>query len=237
MRFRTTTALMGIAVITASFLVGCGGGSSTRSVSKEIPDELRSGFLQDYSRVQSVPGEPAVMRWINPDTDWAKYQAFIIEPVDSMVPPAYRGEVQPNPEVVAAVTRYFREALMREFGDRFKVVEDPGRGVARINVAVTSIVPTSKQLSGWEYLPIGLVAAGVREATGKRDKEIVVFMEGEITDSLTGELLLEVLQGRVSTGEGIRRIEEISPETVKPVLDYWAKEHADLVHEAQTGKI
>ena len=68
-------------------------------------------------------------------------------------------------------------------------------------------------------------------------KDIVVFMEGEITDSLNGELMLEVLQGRVSTEGGIRRIEEISPETVKPVLDYWAKEHAELVFEAQTGKI
>ena len=177
------------------------------------------------------------MRWVNPATDWSKYRAFMIEPVDSVVPPAYREEVQPNPEVVVAVTRYFREALTREIGTKFKVVDEPGAGVARINVAITSFVPTTKQLSAWQYLPIGLVAVGVGEMTGRRDREIVVFMEGEMTDSLNGQLLLEVMQGRTSTEGGIRRIEEITPETVKPVLDFWAKEHLDLLLDAQAGKL
>jgi len=231
-----TVRWVGIGLVTTVLLAGCGGESSTRKVSGSVPEELRSGFLADYSRVQPVAGEPAVMRWINQDIDWNKYQAFMIEPVDSMIPPAYRSEVQPDPKVVAAVTRYFREALAREIGAKFKVVDEPGLGVARVSVAVTSIVPTTKQLSAWQYLPIGLVAVGVGELAGKRDKEIVVFMEGEMTDSLNGELLLEVMQGRVSKEGGIRNIDEITPETVKPVLDYWAAEQRDLILDAQTGK-
>jgi len=38
------------------------------------------------------------------------------EPVHSMVPPAYRRSLQPDPAVIAAVTAYFRDALAAELG-------------------------------------------------------------------------------------------------------------------------
>jgi len=44
------------------------------------------------------------------------------------------------------------------------------------------------------------------------------------------------MQGRVSKESGARRIEEVTRETVKPVLDYWAREHRDLVLKVQAGK-
>jgi len=231
-----TAGLFGVGLVTVMMLAGCGSGPATRPASGEVPEDLRSGFLQDYSRIKPVAGDPAVLRWINPAVNWNRYKAFMIEPVDSVVPPAYRSEISPNPEVVVAVTRYFREALIREFGARFRIVDEPGPGVARVNVAVTSIVPTTKRLSTWQYLPIGLVAVGIGEMSGTRDREIVVYMEGEMTDSLNGELLLEVMQGRVSKESGARRIEEVTRETVKPVLDYWAREHRDLVLKVQAGK-
>lgn len=230
--------LIGMAVVAGALLIGCSSKApDTREASVRMPEELRSGFLQDYSRIERVRGEKAVMRWINPEIDWGKYKGFMVEPVDSMVPRAYRDELQPDPKVVAAVTSYFREALIREFKTQFEVVTVPGHGVARVSIAITSFIPSPKQLSAWQYLPIGLVAAGVGEVTGKRDREIVLFMEGEITDSINGELMLEVMQGRTSNEGGVRRIDDITPETVKPVLDFWAKDHVELISKLRAGKL
>lgn len=233
-----TRKLFWVGILTALLLGGCasGGKDAMRPASDKFPEELRSGFLQDYDRIQPVKGEPAVMRWINPEVDWARYKRFMIEPVDSVVPRAYRKSLQPDPDVVSTVTKYFRNTLVREFGAKYEVVDDPGEGVARVSVAITSIQPTSKQLSGWQYLPIGLIAAGVSEVAGTREKDVVVFMEGEMTDSLNGELLMEVMQGRVSTERGNRRIDDITPETVKPILNFWAQEHVKVVEQAKSGK-
>lgn len=212
-------------------LTGC-GSLGRGSASQEVPEDLRSGFLTSYSRVQPVADQKTLWRWVNPKVDWSKYTRFIVDPVESRVPPKFQDKVQPNPDVIAAVTEYFREALIREIGSRYKVVDKPGRGVGRISVAVTSIIPTTKQLEAWQYLPIGLVAAGIGEAAGLREKNLVVYMENEITDSLNGKLLLEAIEGRVSEGSGIRDIQEVSSDTVRPVLDFWAADTVRLLEEA-----
>jgi len=223
-----------LALLAVTLLTACASsGGGAQKTAAGIPEELRSGFLHDYSRLEPVAGEKAVVRWINPETDWRRYKRFMVEPVDSIVPPAYRSTLQPDPAVVAAITAYFREALAREIGSGFEITDRPGSDVARISVAITAIQPTSRQLSAWQYLPIPLIAAGVGELTGTRSKDTVVYSEGEISDSVNGEVLMQVMKGRVSQQGGARRIEQISPETVKPVLDFWATEYLRMIQEAK----
>jgi len=220
-------------VLSIAVLSACATSGVGRSASG-IPEELRSGFLQDYSRLEPIAGKQAVFLWVNPEVDFGKYTHFLVEPVDSVVPPAYRASLQPNPDVVAAVTDYFRGALIRELGSQYEIVDRPGKDVARISVAITAIQPTAKQLSAWQYLPIPLLVTSVGEITGNRERDVVVYMEGEITDSVNGQLLMELMKGRVSEQGGARRIEDITAATVKPVLDFWAREHLRLVQDAQT---
>ncbi len=226
--------MSGGALLAAALVAGCAttAGDGAAKPSGGIPMELRSGFLEDYSKLQPVPEEKGKWRWIAPDIDRARYRRFMVDPVEARVPPGYRDEVQPKPEVVARVTKYFREAIIRELRTRYEVVDEPGAGVARISVAITAIQPSARELQAWQYLPIALVVAGVAEAAGAREKNVVVYMEAEITDSLNGKLLAEVLQGRVAEQGGVRRIEDVRPETITPVLDFWAREgvrHLDAI--------
>ena len=48
-------------------------------------------------------------------------------------------------------------------GKRYEIVDSPGENVGRISIALTSIQPSARQLSNWQYLPIPLVVAGVSE--------------------------------------------------------------------------
>lgn len=219
--------------LTAALMIG--GCASTGALPGKgaIPEELRSGFLDNYDRLQPVTNELAVYRWVNPNVDLSRYTSFMIEPVDSMVPPAYRQSLQPDPEVMAAATAYFRDALAAQLGTQFKIVDRPGKYVGRISIAITGIQPTTKQLSAWQFLPIPLIVASIGDATGTREQDVVAFMEGTITDSLNGEVLMDVMKGRVSAGEGVKRIEHITPETVKPVLDFWAEQYLRLLKDLQ----
>jgi len=149
------------------------------------------------------------------------------------VPPAYRDIQKPIPERAVVITAYFREALIKELSKRYEVVDRPGENVGRISIAITSIQPSTRQLSTWQYLPIPLIAAGVGEATGTRERDVDAYMESTITDSLNGELLIEMMKGRVSGADGILKIEDITVETVIPILDYWSEIYPRLLEDSK----
>ncbi len=226
-------------VLTLLFSVFLGACATTeeddgsREASVEVPMEARSGFLQDYDRLERVPGEEAVLRWVNAEGDWNQYDRFLVDPVQFRVPPAYKDQAHPREEAVAAMTRYFREAMVRELGSRYEVVDEPAAGVMRIRAALTSIKPTAKQLEAWQYLPVALVATGVAEATGLRGEDALLFMEGEASDSLNGEIMGEVMQGRISEESHAKDALDMTAEDIEPVLDYWASELVRTIKKAR----
>jgi hypothetical protein len=223
-----------IALFPLALLALSGCASTPGAGDRKIPEELRSDFLRDYARLEPVGGDLLVWRWLNPEVDFGKYKRFMIETVDSVVPPAYRETQRPNPKIVAAATAYFREALARELGKRYEIVDRPGENVGRISIALTSIQPSARQLSNWQYLPIPLVVAGVSEMTGARERDVVAYMEGSITDSLNGELLMEMMKGRVGPAGRIRTIEDVTMEAIKPILDFWSN-YLQLLEDAKRG--
>ena len=228
--------LSGLIALFSLALLALSGCASTPDASdKKIPEELQSGFLRDYARLEPLGGDLLVWRWLNPKVDFRKYDRFMIETIDSVVPPAYRESQSPNPKIVAAATAYFREALIRELGKRYEIVDSPGENVGRISIALTSIQPSVRQLSSWQYLPIPLVVAGVSEMTGVRERDVVAYMEGSITDSLNGELLMEMMKGRVGPAGRIRTIEDVTMEAIKPILDFWSENYLQLLEDAKRG--
>ena len=205
----------------------------SREASVEVPAEVRSGFLQDYDRLEKVPDEEAVLRWVNTEADWTQYDRFLVDPVQFRVPPAYKDQGQPPAEAVVAMTRYFREAVVRELATQYQVVDEPGAGVMRIRIALTSLKPTDKQLEAWQYVPVALVATGVAEVTGLRGDDVLLFMEGEASDSLNGEMMGEVLQGRISEESDAKDMLDMTAEDIEPVLDYWASELVRTIGKAR----
>lgn len=107
---------------------------------------------------------------------------------------------------------------MREFGTRFTVTDKPGDGVLRYRAAITGAKP---EVEGGKnplsYVPVMFV---VRTATGANNAKAHLFMESIYTDSLTGEVIGEVVQ---STFGGETDAKQVSLESLKPVLDQWAK--------------
>ena len=230
----TVSVLM---VVLSASLIGCAtsGDSGTRQATRTVPENARSGFLRDYEKLEPVTGEEGATRWLSKAADWKKYTRFMVDAVVFHVPPAHQDEVRPRPEVVAAMTREFRAALIREIGAKYEIVDEPGAGVMRIRAALTSITPTSKQLQAWHYIPIALVSTGIGEATGVRGKNLLIFMEGDLSDSVNGALLGEVMQGRISQEADSRGVLEATPEDVKPVLDFWARRLREMVEKLQAA--
>ena len=150
-----------------------------------------NGFLgNDYSLLQPAaanPGQKAALAYINPNANFTAFNKILISPVtywadnDSTLP-ADQQQILCN---------YFYTVLEKELGQNFMLVNEPGPGVARLDVAlidassavpvlrtISTIVPQARVLSTIKYGLTGTYAF-VGSATGA----------AKLTDSVSGQLL------------------------------------------------
>jgi len=139
------------------------GGSSSGS--------RYSGFLDDYSRLRPVANDPPAMSWIDPTVDFSRYDKVLLERIQVVLNTDASGYQAVDPAELAVLTEYFQEALMRELGTRYPVVNTPGPGVLRARIAITRLVPTKPEASVVmtvvPYASLGELALGAAE--GNKD--------------------------------------------------------------------
>ena len=186
-------------------------------------------FLPDYSRLKKDPDDEKRLIWVNSDMTQDSYTGVIVAPVVFHLDPKLAKDgVRPDEEAMNQIFDYFHEALVREFGRYFAVTDTPGTGVMRYQPAITGLdTKTDMGDSPVDFLPVIFVA---RAASGADKVEALIFMEAFAKDSLSGELLAEVVQSGQGgeVGEG----KEITLGTVRPVLDAWAKKAASAAKKA-----
>ena len=78
-------------------------------------------------------------------------------------------------------------------------------------------------------LPVTIAFAAASTAMGYRDRLVVVYHEGEIRDSISNELISQVVhQGYADKLDNDR--EQVSLKKVQKLMDTWAKQ---IVHTMQ----
>jgi len=153
----------------------------------------RSGFLDDYERLQPNPDFPGSSDWVNTNAAAGPTTGLIIDPVSIRLGPGLiKDGVQPDPELLDAALKYLHQALVREFAAEITVVDRPGKGVVRYRAAITGITTEGGLTSSaTNLLPLVFV---LRTATGKNDLRAKLYMEAEYSDSLTGMPLGATMQ-------------------------------------------
>lgn len=209
-------SLLGVSAVIA----GCASSPETPK------QESYSGYLENYSNLRqdkTASGEP-ILRYVSPKFTPARYRAFLLEPV------VYYPKPQPNEHVsqqaLDAIRDYMDQALQREFGKRFQLAQQPGEGVARVNIALTAVGSETVDLKPYQYLPVALVATGAKAAvTGGRPEDAVVQFEAKVTDSTSNERLYS----SVRRGSGERLTKEtptgrqVTVQELRPLIDKWAQ--------------
>jgi len=204
-----------LAIIALCFIMaGC--------ASKTAKEEDYSGFLSDYTKLVKGPGVGGgeVLSWISPVLAERKYTKVMLDSV--IIYPAPEPGPQLRREVLTSMLAYLNKELREEVGKTYEIVTEPGKGVVRLRAAVTTIETTLEDLAVYEYIPIALALAGASSAAGIRSQAVEIFVEAELTDSLSGERLAEAIRKGFGESVGGRR-EQVEVENVRPVLDGWAK--------------
>jgi hypothetical protein len=189
------------------------------------PDpENFSGYLEDYSGLQPARdynGE-SILREVNPQFDPNKYHALLIEKVTFYPPPQPTDKV--TSDTLTAMASYMNKTLRQKLGERVRVVNQPGPGVARLNVAVCAVETEKVGIKVYQLLPVALVATLATRAVAGTPETAKLLVESEVTDSVTGErLLASVREGsteklaKSETGE-----RAVTLDAVKPLINRWA---------------
>lgn len=194
-----------------------------------------SGFIQNEPVMQEEKdAEGTVHRYVSPRLSSGAYTKVLVEPVQLYPEP------QPSEKVDAATLRQVRDhmdqAWRRELGKRVGLASGPGPGVARVRTALTGVKAESASLKPYQYLPVALVATAAAEAGGLRSKDVRLFVEVEVTDSVTGERLAVAV--REGTGEKIKggSHDKVTLQTVKPLVDQLAASGATVLASSMQGR-
>jgi hypothetical protein len=191
--------IVAIALATAAAIVtACATTRQSRGTGEA------SGFLGDYSNLRKgEKGEPQLI-FIRSDVDWAQYDSIHIESV-------------------TILTDFFFHALHTELSKDYKMVDEPGPHVLNLRAAlteakgskavmntITSVVPQLRLLT-----TIVGMSAGTSVLVGKAG------LEGEITDSMSGDRLMAALdqrQGTKAVRGGVKTWSD-----VKLASEFWAE--------------
>jgi hypothetical protein len=195
--------------------------SSGCSATTRAKDVKFSGFLGDYSQLKLNPGEGSIYAYINPRTDFSKYDKIMFEPVTLLAAPDSKLGKAPKAELQALVD-YLQATAREEVGRRFAVAEGAGPGVLRVRAALTDadtknvIAATASTVS-----PIGLTLNGIQMLTlGTTLAAGEASLECEVLDSVTGERLAATVDRRLGTmAPDSRQFDKW--DHVKAAMDYW----------------
>jgi hypothetical protein len=191
-----------------------------------------SGWLKDYSGLKEVTDVKGnkLERFVSPDLTPANYNAVLIEPV------VFYPEPQTSPQVSADALRQLSAYMTKKIKEDveakgIKVVDAPGKGIARVRIAITSIGVQVEGRSAYQYIPQAFIVSAAYRGVAGNPYQGALRVEGEVTDSLTGKRLLVAVRNGVGTELGRARDEANAPiltvDSIKAVVDDWAQGGAD----------
>jgi hypothetical protein len=228
------TTRMGEAVAALALAIALGACTTTQAAKPELPHGT-CAYLAPNICSELTPGAAgqASLRYIAPNVTWSQYTMVMISPVT-----VWGGAKN---DIGAAdaqyLANYLYQAMVKQVGAKFKLVDEPGPGVLKLQIAITSaeaavpvlrtvsmLVPQARVLSTLKY-----VATGSYPFVGGAQGE------AEVTDSVTGQVLAAAVDRRIGGGS-LGTAAQWQLGDAENVMDNWATLTATRLADFRAGK-
>jgi hypothetical protein len=221
--------IVGLLVI-ACLVSGCGTTLQTRKA------PTPSGFLGDYTQLNPGAEGESHLVYVNPKVNFAEYKKVILDPVkvyagkDSKIAKVPREDLQ-------KLVNYFDAALREQLKTEYTLVDKPGPGVMRLQVAITEAGKSIVALDIMSSLtPPGIAMNGLKQlATGTAAMTGSVGGECQALDSVSNERLFAAVDARAGhkyTG----KFDKLNKwRAAQGAFDYWAERIVNRLRE-ESGK-
>jgi len=235
MKMKKTGMYLMTALIVCVFAAGC--------ASKATKPYKHSGFLSDYSNLEPDPDGSGEI-CVNPDVDLTQYNKVLLERI--MV--WYKEDSEHkgiDPTQLKLLTDYFHDAIVRELGDAYPIVTEPGPGVMRTRIAITELIPANPAISVvvlvTPYATVADLASSSATHRGVGSPPYLgdTAIEMEVLDSVTNVQLGAYVERKLpkkfdlDTSEGAGKAVSKAADSyidsykkweyTKEAFDYWAK--------------
>lgn len=194
-------ALGAVLVLGGCASPGTGGNATGAGAGGVVASEAsastvtRVGFLTDYASLRPMAGGGGTLCWRGADVDWKRYDSVMFERIQVYIQPGTQKPVDPTD--LKMLIDYFHGALVNAIKREAQVVNAVGPGVLRVQIALTSLVPTNaiESLAG-TAVPYGFVAEiGSGAATGRPAGSTPYLgqtgLEAKFRDGASGKVIAE----------------------------------------------
>jgi hypothetical protein len=186
----------------------------------------KSGFLGDELYAKMTPGDEskleAALKWIdNSAIGQGKYKKIILDPVVMYRQPEHLGGGNSN-ENTQMLINYFYSKLYLGLSKNFEMVDKPGPGTMRFQVAITDYEQSWVALDMISTVVPQLRVVAELKGMATDKPTFVGGVQGEVkvSDSETGRVLGAAIDRRVG-GKALRKGVDNWAD-VKNAMDFWA---------------
>lgn len=197
-------AAVAAALACGALLAGCATdgsmlGNGTSITASDKTRMTKSGFLSDYSRLQTTPWSDGIECWRAPNLDAKNYNKIMISRIVVSIAPPKDGDKEQtiDPSDLKTLTDYFHASLNKALKPQLPVVDQAGPGVVVLRIALTHLVPTAvgDSVAG-TLIPYAFIAeAGSGVASGRPAGSTPYMgetgMEMQFRDGASGAILAE----------------------------------------------
>ena len=180
-----------------------------------------TGFMgSDASKLASGPEGGAALVWINPNAQWKNYDKILLEPVQFWA--AENSRVSTADQ--QTLTTYFYSALQTNLQKSFTLVDQPGPGVIRLQVALMDATTATPGLRTVSVVVPQARILNLAQSMATDSYAFVGSAEAEMkaTDSVSGELLAAAVDQRAG-GIGLKAAASFKWGDTQNAMDYWAE--------------
>ena len=168
-------------------------------VSEVTNKEQYSGFLPDYSQLRqetSSSGHP-VMRWVDPNFKPRSYSTVVFNTLQMY--PAPKPDERVNKKTLQDLQAYVNSSVKDTIALRYKLVPNRQSVAANeramvLQAAITGVTASNEGMKWYEVVPVAAVVGATSAATGHRDQNTELYVEGSVTDAATGKPLVYVVR-------------------------------------------
>lgn len=166
----------------------------TGCTSKVADTQQFSGFLPDYSKLQSTQSASGqeTLRWISPDYKAENYKGIVFTPV--IFYPAAAPNARVSQQTLDQIRSYTDQQLKVAVAKRKPLVKQAEPGTLIMKTAITAVSAENQGVQFYEVIPVGAVIAGTMAAAGHRTQQSTLFLEVQLIDAQTGKPVIEVVR-------------------------------------------
>ena len=223
-RFLFTMGLLALACA----MVACAASRGRRG------DAPESGFLRDYSQLESSKDWPAQKVYFNPDAQWSRYDSIHLDSVTLWG--GDEGFAKLSAEDRQMLTDTLYAAIHEKLSEFFEVVDAPGPNTIRVRGAITQSKGAKAVMRGLTSIHPGtlLLGAAVGLSLDTANSVGTATIEFELLDAATNERLAAMVDQRAGT----KVFFLIAPKRtftkwgdVKALDEYWAERAVIVLHD------